>query len=59
PGVSYRVIARLTAGQSALIIGRTQDSRWWQVRIRSTAGWIAAQYVKVQGDPSSVPVTQP
>ena len=56
PGVNYRVITRLSAGQSALIIGKSADEQWLQVRIRNSAGWVAEQYVKVQGDLASVPV---
>jgi anionic cell wall polymer biosynthesis LytR-Cps2A-Psr (LCP) family protein/uncharacterized protein YraI len=56
PGVNYRVITRLSAGQSALIIGKSDDAKWLQVRIRNSAGWVATQYVRVQGDLASVPV---
>jgi anionic cell wall polymer biosynthesis LytR-Cps2A-Psr (LCP) family protein/uncharacterized protein YraI len=59
PGTDYRIITRLTAGQSALIIGKSADGEWWQIRIHNSAGWVSAPYVRVEGDTASVPVTQP
>ncbi|MCX6019442.1 MAG: LCP family protein [Chloroflexi bacterium] len=59
PGVNYRVIGMLNQKQSASIVGRSSDKRWWQVRTaRGTLAWLATAYVRVTGDASNIPVTQ-
>jgi N-acetylmuramoyl-L-alanine amidase len=59
PGTEYPVNARLRQFQSALIVGKSADGLWWQVRVGALAGWLSARYVRTVGDTSSVPVTQP
>jgi anionic cell wall polymer biosynthesis LytR-Cps2A-Psr (LCP) family protein/uncharacterized protein YraI len=59
PGIEHAVVARLRQYQSALIVGKSADGQWWQVRVGALEGWLSAQYVRTVGDVSSVPVTQP
>ncbi len=50
----------LNTGERALVIGRTPDSAWLQIRKDSgLEGWVAASYITLVGDKplTSVPVT--
>jgi uncharacterized protein YraI len=58
PGLTFRVIGRLFALQSAQIIGRSSDGRWWQVRAGRSTAWVAAGIVRATGDVALVPVTR-
>jgi anionic cell wall polymer biosynthesis LytR-Cps2A-Psr (LCP) family protein/uncharacterized protein YraI len=58
PGLTFRVIGRLFALQSAQIIGRSSDGRWWQVRAGRSTAWVAAGIVRTTGDLALVPVTR-
>jgi anionic cell wall polymer biosynthesis LytR-Cps2A-Psr (LCP) family protein/uncharacterized protein YraI len=59
PSVDYNSIGMLTANQSALVIGKSADGKWWQVRMGVVTGWISADYVEIRGNPSTIPVVKP
>ncbi len=57
PGVAYPVVGALNAGGSATIVGRIENSVWWQIdQGNSDLGWVASQVVDVQGNTDTVPV---
>ncbi len=58
PGVDYDVLGRLAGGQTAGIVGRSDDDAWWQIRFGERQGWVSARYVQVKGDPAGVPTVQ-
>ena len=51
-----RVIGLLRSGQRAEIIGRSEDGTWWQVQLGGRQGWIAAEFVRTNGDTAAIPV---
>ncbi|MDW8351909.1 MAG: LCP family protein [Anaerolineae bacterium] len=55
PGLSFKVIGRMRARQSAPIIGRSNDGAWWQIEFAGQPAWIAARYVRVTGNVGTVP----
>ena len=57
PGVSFDILGRLRARQSALIIGRSADGAWWQIQFGDQPAWISARYVRTTGNAGSVPTT--
>jgi uncharacterized protein YraI len=59
PGTGNAVLGNLRAGQTASIIGRTRDARWWQINLNGVIGWVIAAGVTVPGgaDLSRIPVT--
>lgn len=59
PGTQYSRIARLPAGSTAQVVGRTADNRWWQVNYNGIVGWSAAEFAIIQqgANISSIPVT--
>lgn len=57
PGVSFDILGRLRARQSALIIGRSADGAWWQIQFGDQPAWISARYVRTTGNAGGVPTT--
>lgn len=59
PSTSYASIARGAVGQRLEITGRNTDSSWWQACcVNSKNGWVAAQYVRVEGNVGGVEVVK-
>ncbi|MCP4166312.1 MAG: SH3 domain-containing protein [Chloroflexi bacterium] len=57
PGTAYPVVAALDAGQSADIVGRSQNSAWWQITFADGAeGWVFADIVDAAGNTTAVAV---
>lgn len=56
PGAAFPVIGKLPRGAAHEIIGKSQDSKWWQINFEGKLGWIAADFTDVRGGTSGVPV---
>jgi uncharacterized protein YraI len=59
PGPVYGVESAMLTGQSALILGRNDDSSWWLVERSNAAGgscWVWGDLVSVSGDADQVPL---
>lgn len=56
PGAVYPVIGKLKKGDKKAIIGKSQDSMWWQIQFDSKGGWIPADFTDVQGGTNLVAV---
>jgi uncharacterized protein YgiM (DUF1202 family) len=56
PGAAYPVIGKLKKGEKKAIIGKSQDSMWWQIQFDSQAGWIPADFTDWQGATNLVAV---
>jgi uncharacterized protein YraI len=52
-------LTELNEGTRLIILGRTRDEGWLQVRVSATGeeGWIAAPFVTVTGSVSDLPIT--
>jgi uncharacterized protein YraI len=51
PGKQYAIVGTLQQGQTAEIVGRSEDSIWWAIKFDSPdgeRGWVAAAYVEAQ-----------
>lgn len=59
PGTENSRLARLPAGQTAEIIGRTANNLWWQINYNGIVGWVVAEYAVIQPgvNVNSIPVT--
>jgi len=45
PGTNYEQVGELSAGATVKVVGRNEDSSWWQIRLPESSdsvGWIAA-----------------
>jgi uncharacterized protein YraI len=61
PGLEYEATDVLLAGQSVPIVGRTEDSSWWQVNGPNYGGgkcFVAAGATQTSGDLKGIPVVQ-
>lgn len=56
PGAAYPVIGKLKKGEKKAIIGKSEDSMWWQIQFDSKAGWIPADFTEWQGATNLVAV---
>jgi hypothetical protein len=57
PGTDYPPIATLTQGTSCGVIGRNSDASWLQLQCSNgVVGWVASEYLIVQGNVVNVPV---
>ena len=58
PGKSYPVVAKTKPGQLLEIIGRDQETSWWEIRYGGQEVWIAASAVSTTGPIDRVPVVE-
>jgi len=56
PGVAFPIIGKLKKGTALPILGKSEDSHWWQIDLQGKPGWIPADYTDVRGGTSGVPV---
>ena len=58
PGKQYAILGTLQQGQTAEIVGRSEDAIWWAIKFDSPEGergWVAAAYAEAQ-NAQNVPV---
>jgi uncharacterized protein YraI len=58
PGKEYAVVGTLQQGQTAEIVGKSEDTIWWAIRFEGQdgdTGWVAAAYVEAENT-QNVPV---
>jgi parallel beta-helix repeat protein len=60
PGTENDSVTTIPAGSNVPIVGRNQDSSWWQVQVPGTQTqcWLADENVETSGDTSQVPVVE-
>lgn len=56
PGAGFPLIGKLQRGVSKEILGKSQDSKWWQIDYEGKLGWIAADFTDIRGGTSGVHV---
>lgn len=56
PGAGFPLLGKLQRGVSKPILGKSPDSKWWQIDYESKLGWIAADFTDVRGGTSGVTV---
>lgn len=60
PANSYGRAGQVVLGQKCTVIGRNQQSSWWEILCSDTVqGWIDSRLVRVAGDVTKVPITEP
>ncbi len=59
PSVEYAAVGVAEAGQRYSIVGKNQDSSWWQVCcFQGLTVWIIDLFVATSGDPSQTPLIE-
>ncbi len=56
PGAGFPLIGKLQRGVSKEILGKSEDSQWWQIDFEGKPGWIASDFTDVRGGTSGVQV---
>jgi len=56
PAVDFLVVAHLTVGEGAPVVGRTPLSDWWKLDLGETTAWVYAAFVNIVGNPAGVPI---
>jgi uncharacterized protein YraI len=60
PGTNYQVIGALNANAPVPVIGRSQDTSWWQIKISDgSMGWVASSVVSASNTESVAAVEAP
>lgn len=59
PARTTASLGKLQKGQEVTVVGRNGDSTWLQIQIpnKTDLGWVSAEFVTVNGDVNSLPVT--
>ena len=55
-GINGQIITRINRLEVYPIVGRTADSRWYQINVNGTNGWVSANFINVVNG-ANVPVT--
>jgi len=58
PSTDYEIVDTLSIGESLEIVGRNDDSSWWQVSTPSGLAWVAASVVAVSNIDDSIPIAE-
>jgi hypothetical protein len=61
PGTNYNIIGAATAGEVFKILGKNDDSTWFQIEFPAAAdglGWIFGPLVQVNGDTGPIAIAQ-
>lgn len=56
PGAGFPLLGKLQRGVSMEILGKSEDSLWWQIAFEDKRGWIAADFTDISGGTRGVPV---
>lgn len=56
---SGAILVKMQRGETARVIGRTSDNRWWMVNFNGTTGWVSSTYAQLQptAELARIPVT--
>ena len=56
PAADAAVAGQVEPGSALVVLGRSADGAWLSVRQGDVAGWAAAQFVRVDADPATLPI---
>ena len=59
PGTDAAIAGKLEPQAAVVLIGRSEDGSWLQLRLDDAAGWVAAGLIGADGDVTTLPVTAP
>lgn len=57
PGINYAILGQVAGGEVLPIIGRSDDTTWYQVESPFGTGWVSAAYMIPRNEYGGAPVT--
>jgi uncharacterized protein YraI/predicted small lipoprotein YifL len=58
PDTSYDLVGRLNQGQTATVLGKSADGKWWQIQTDGKTAWVFGELVQVNASANGVTVAQ-
>lgn len=58
PDTAFDLAGRLNQGQTANVIGKSADSKWWQIQVDGKVAWVFGELVQVNAAANGVAVAQ-
>ena len=58
PDTSYDLIGKLNQGQTANVLGKSADGKWWQIKNGDGAAWVFGELAQVNAAANGVAVAQ-
>jgi hypothetical protein len=58
PGTGYSPTGSVREGARFLIVGQSEDGKWWQIALSGSTGWVSGEWVSVAGPASEVAVVK-
>jgi uncharacterized protein YraI len=55
PGIEYAIVGSLNQGDTAAVVGRNDDSSWWQIAFQGSTAWISDAVVTANAEAYDVP----
>lgn len=56
PGTSYGIVGQARNGERYDVTGKNQAGSWYEINFNGRTGWVAGQYVRIEGDPGAIQV---
>jgi hypothetical protein len=56
PGTNYGTIGQARNGERYDVLGQNAASSWYQINFNGQTGWVAGQYVVIEGDAAAIQV---
>jgi hypothetical protein len=56
PGTNFGVIGQARNGERYDVTGRNQAGSWYEINFNGRTGWVASQFVRIEGDPGAIQV---
>ncbi len=58
PDTAYDLVGRLNQGQTATVIGKSADGRWWQIQTEGKTAWVFSELVQANAAAGGIAVAQ-
>lgn len=55
PAADAEIVGKIELQATVTVIGKDAEQRWLQVRLGDNVGWVAAEFVRLQGDGGTLP----
>ena len=57
PGITWPIMTRVYEFETYTVIGQNAAGTWYQISGPGFTGWVSGRYIRFNGDPSGLPIT--